>query len=385
MEASQAQPGAQRALRVRGAVTAGLAVLLWHFSLPAILVLVALDGTAALAASALLRAEVARARTRLGRAGRRRERRRDELDASRAEEAERQANAALNVAFSTTFVLGPALGGAVVAAAGAPAALFIDVGSFLVCGALLVDLHPHVEECRRGLRARAPASGLASTSQGSDAAAAVPRRGSSRSSSSSRGRRSRSPYVKSTLGAGDRGVGLLLTMWGAGAVLGSVVFARLVNAAAGRAARAPARCASAVRVSRPRRCPVAGARLRRRPPRRNRQRHAVALADQRRAAADPEHLHGRLMGAVESLGALCVAIGLPLGGALVALSSPRTAFVIVGVGARSRRSRCCRVRIAGGARRRRRSPRSRPQARPRGPRPGSVAADRRALFDRRSN
>src|ERR1039458_402352 len=42
-------------------ITAALAVLLWHFWLPAVLLLVALDGTAALAASALLRAEVARA------------------------------------------------------------------------------------------------------------------------------------------------------------------------------------------------------------------------------------------------------------------------------------------------------------------------------------
>ena len=47
----------------------------------------------------------------------------------------------------------------------------------------------------------------------------------------------------------------------------------------------------------------------------------------------PPHLHGRVMGALESLGALCPALGLPLGGALVALSSPRTAFLVVGVGA----------------------------------------------------
>jgi MFS family permease len=47
----------------------------------------------------------------------------------------------------------------------------------------------------------------------------------------------------------------------------------------------------------------------------------------------PEHLHGRLMSAVESLTAVCVAIGLPLGGILVALSSPRLAFLIVGLGA----------------------------------------------------
>ena len=33
-------------------------------------------------------------------------------------------------------------------------------------------------------------------------------------------------YAKATLHAGDRGFGLLLTAWGAGAVLGSLVFAR---------------------------------------------------------------------------------------------------------------------------------------------------------------
>ena len=47
----------------------------------------------------------------------------------------------------------------------------------------------------------------------------------------------------------------------------------------------------------------------------------------------PPSLHGRLMGAVESIGALCTAIGLALGGALVALSSPRAAFLVAGVGA----------------------------------------------------
>jgi predicted MFS family arabinose efflux permease len=45
----------------------------------------------------------------------------------------------------------------------------------------------------------------------------------------------------------------------------------------------------------------------------------------------PEHLHGRMMGATESLGALTLAVGLPLGGALVALSSTRVAFLALGV------------------------------------------------------
>jgi MFS family permease len=47
----------------------------------------------------------------------------------------------------------------------------------------------------------------------------------------------------------------------------------------------------------------------------------------------PQRLQGRVMGAVESIGALSPALGLSLGGALVALSSPRAAFFVVGAGA----------------------------------------------------
>jgi MFS family permease len=327
--------------------TAALAALLWHFWLPAILLLVALDGTAALAASALLRAEVARAaRDELvgqGGAGTPPD---DDL-ASRgsgspptpvggaigedtAHEAERRANAALNVAFSVTFVLGPVLGGVVVAAAGAPTALFIDVGSFLACGALLVDLHPHVEEAagdsvRARLRSARRHINEAPRLRAlllADAIALV-------------FFQSAGPievaYVKATLHAGDRGFGLLLTTWGAGAVLGSLVFARLVGRslaamlgagalAIGVAylgfAAAPALVVACVAAL------VGGAGNGVELP-------ALISVVQR---LTPQRLHGRLMGAVESIGALSLAIGLPLGGALVALSSPRTAFLAVGLG-----------------------------------------------------
>ena len=47
----------------------------------------------------------------------------------------------------------------------------------------------------------------------------------------------------------------------------------------------------------------------------------------------PQPLQGRVMGALESLSAVSPAVGLALGGALVALSSPRTAFAVVGAGA----------------------------------------------------
>ncbi len=333
--------------------TAALAVLLWHFSLPAILLLAALDGTAALAASALLRAEVARAARDQVEASPQRtpytsERSTGEQSASepgpsergaseRVErnihEAERRANAALNVAFSGTFVLGPVLAGAVVAAAGASAALFIDVGSFLICGALLLDLHPHVEEAggdsvRTRLR---KAWGHINEAPGlrvlllTEAVALL-------------FFESAGPievaYAKATLHVGDRGFGLLLTTWGAGGILGSVVFARAVRRplgamlSTGALAIGLAYIGFAAAPSLALACPAAliggvGNGL---------QWPSLISAVQR---LTPPQLIGRMMGAVESLGAFCLAGGLVLGGCLVALSSPRIAFLVVGIGAAS--------------------------------------------------
>ncbi len=47
----------------------------------------------------------------------------------------------------------------------------------------------------------------------------------------------------------------------------------------------------------------------------------------------PPSLQGRVMGLLESISAITPAIGLALGGTLVALGSPRFAFVVVGSGA----------------------------------------------------
>ena len=60
VEASRRRSELSRLYFFEAAATAALAVLLWHFWLPAVLLLAALDGTAALAANSLLRAEVAR-------------------------------------------------------------------------------------------------------------------------------------------------------------------------------------------------------------------------------------------------------------------------------------------------------------------------------------
>jgi MFS family permease len=320
--------------------TVALAVLVSHFWLPAVLLLAALDGTAALAATALLRAEVARAAREesaaIARSGPETATSEgahaQQADASAlAHEAERRANGALSVASSVSFVLGPAVGGVVVAAAGAPAALFIDAASFLICGALLLDLHPHVEEAegdsvRARLRAawrhinQAPALRallLIETVALLFFEAGAP---------------IEVTFAKATLDAGNKGLGLLLTMWGIGGVLGSVTFARFVHRplgallTAGTAlvglgyiglAAAPTLAVACVAGL------IGGVGN-------GMQWPSFVSVVQRRT---PPNLHGRLMGAIESLGSVSVAAGLPLGGALVALSSTRAAFTAVGVGA----------------------------------------------------
>jgi MFS family permease len=314
-------------------VTTALAVLLWSFWLPGVLVLVALDGTAALAASALLRSEVARAAREATAEEGAWEPDRDasEIEDDAGAHAERQANAALNIAFSTTFVLGPAIGGVVVAAAGAPTALFIDVGSFLLGAALLADLHPHVENAAGDtVRARLQAA--------RDHIRSVPMLRQLFTAQFvallfiESGAPIEVTFVKATLHGGDRGVGLLLTMWGAGAVLGSVLFARLVRwplgplLAAGTLGIGAAYLGLAAAPSLTLACVaglVGGVG--------NGLQWPSMISAVQKLTPDP--LQGRMMGAAESLGSMCIALGLPLGGALVALSSPRTAFIVVGTGA----------------------------------------------------
>ena len=286
--------------------------------------LAAIDGTAALAASSLLRAEVARV-ARGGRGG--------AAEEAAPSDAEREANAALNVAFSLTFVAGPALAGVIVAASGAGTALWLDVGSFVICGALLLDLHPHVEEAgAESVRARLRAAWQHISEVPSFRAllltemvalvffeSAAPIELS---------------YAKTTLHAGDKGFGLLVTCWGAGAVLGSVLFARLVSRplavllSRGTLSIGLAYVGFALAPTLALACPAAflggiGNGM---------QWPSMVSVVQR---LTPPALHGRLMSALESMSALSTALGLALGGVLVALSSPRTAFLIVGLGRRA--------------------------------------------------
>jgi hypothetical protein len=366
VELSKRRGGFSRLYILEGVVALALAGLLWHFWLPGLLVLVAIDGTAALTAGALLRAtaarvaveemaptegdivgrgtgmagpalaaseETARGDTAMAPDGQNgRASALGKIGGSAEETAQREANAALNVAFTASVTLGPAISGVIVAAAGSPAALLIDAVSFFVCGALLTSLQVHAsaEAGGRSVRGRLAAAwghlravpalrGLLAT----EALAIV-------------FFASVEPvevlFVKSTLNAGDRGFGFLTAAWGVGMVLGSLVFARSLHRSLrpmlvwgtlavgvsyigfSLSPTLAVACGAAV---------VGGTG--------NGVQWAALISSVQHLT--PRELLGRLMGTVEGIGALCPAIGFVLGGVLAQLTSPRTALLWIGVAA----------------------------------------------------
>jgi Transmembrane secretion effector len=336
---------------VEAVTAAALALLLWRFSLPGILVLVAIDGTAALAANALLRVAAARSASSSANspvsskgpvagapvagtpvagiavagtpvAG---------SAANPAEIAERKVNAALNVVFSIAVPAGSALGALVLALASGPVALLIDAVSFLGCSALLIGLrsfvaNPEGDSIRgrlgsalRHLREVPQLRVLLLT----QAVALIvffaveP---------------VEAPYVKASLKAGDLGFGLLMAAWGIGMVLGGIVFARAVKRPLGPMlsggtllvglaylgwAVAPTLAVACVAAL------VGGIGNGLQAP------SVVSVVQQ----LTPVALQGRLLSAVSSVNALCPAIGFALGGALATLSSPRVAIAASGAAA----------------------------------------------------
>ncbi len=293
------------------ACAALLAALVWHFLLGAILVLVALDGALELTASSLLRAQAARVGAQQG-----------------AEQGIYDANAALNIAMSASVVIGPALGALAVRAFGGPVTLLIDAGSFLACAALVVDLYVYVEE-RTGTSVRARLASAWGYVQGAPALRAVMLTQAAALVFFETAAPVEVFYAKGTLHAGDVGYGALLAIWGVGQLGGSILFARgprralgamltLGTLAVGLAyigfAAAPTLALAALAAL------LGGVG--------NGVQWASLLGTVQ--LLSPERLHGRLMGGVESIGALCPLIGLPLSGLVMALSSPRAAFAIFG-------------------------------------------------------
>jgi predicted MFS family arabinose efflux permease len=317
---------------VEAASTAVLALLLGHFWLPSILALVALDGAGALCASALLRTAAARAGATRGMDTVREPGAGGEREESSPRRDAYDANAALNVALSVTVVAGPAIAAVVVRVAGGPAALLLDAVSFLACGALLVDLHPYVEESSEESSVRGRLAAAWEHLRQVPALRALLLTEALALVFFETGAPVEVLYAKSTLRAGDIGYGALLAMWGLGMVLGSLVFARskgrslaaLLSAGTLAVGLAYVGFALAPTLGLAMPAAVLGGIG-------NGVQWASLIGAVQRMT--PERLHGRLMGAVESIGALCPLVGVPLSGLVVTLSSPRVAFFAFGLGA----------------------------------------------------
>jgi Transmembrane secretion effector len=185
-------------------------VLAWvasrHFTVVIVVALALLDGVVALTARALARAATVSVTTSAG--------------------LLREGNAVANAGFSICFMLGPAVGGALVAAGGTSAALLVDAGLFGLMGLTL-----------------ATAQGLPGPS-----AAGIPARGRVRAALDYA--RTQKPirdlfvlqavavlfftisvpvevvFAQHSLHAGAAGYGALLSAWGLGAVAGAAVYAR---------------------------------------------------------------------------------------------------------------------------------------------------------------
>ena len=289
----------------------GLAVLAGHFSLPLVVALAAIDGALALAGRALTRAVVA---TDLEPTG--------EL---------RAGNALLNVAFTGGAAVGPALAGLVVAGFGVQSALLLDAVSFYAVAWILfrAGAMPQAEPEPGRMRDRVRA-GLAYIrgepllarilfAQGIAFvffAAVLP---------------VEVVYAKETLGSNDTGYGLMLASWGAGMVLGSLIFARIRESSLGAQlffstlaigfgylglAVAPTlavACAASV---------LGGAG--------NGIQWVAAISAVQELTA--ESMQARVMSVLESIGAAMPGVGFAVGGVIAALVSPRMTFLVAGSG-----------------------------------------------------
>lgn|SRR5881394_352513 len=289
-----------------------LALLAGHFSLAAVVVVATVDGALALTARALTRAVSA---------------------AMLEPEGElRAGNAILNIAFTCGAALGPALAGAVVAALSVQSALLLDAVSFYAIACILLTARPLpqpesepetriLERVRAGLgyirRQRTLRRLL-----GAQAAAliffsaVIP---------------IEVVYAKETLGVGDTGYGLMLGSWGAGMVIGSLIFAKLRRASlppllffstvaigAGYLAIAASPTLAAACVA----SAVGGTGN-------GVQWVAVVSAVQELTAAN---MQARVLGTLESTASATPGVGYLLGGLIATAWSPRATFLVAGLG-----------------------------------------------------
>ncbi|MDA0174383.1 MFS transporter [Solirubrobacter taibaiensis] len=283
-----------------------------RFFLPLVLLLGLVDGTLAITGRGLTRGAVAAA--------------------LQPHELIAEGNALMNLGFAAASVFGAAIAGGLIAAFGLSAALFVDAGSFLVIAVWLatardlprIEHHAYESWYRRFRDGIAFARGdrtIRTLLLGQALAlicftVVVP---------------IEVIYAKESLGTTSAGFGLLLSAWGVGIVLGSLLYIGLKNrsgfglivassalvglAYLGMSQAGVLWVACAMSV-------IGGAGN-------GIQWVAVMTALQE---ATPTEFQARMSGLLESLGAAMPGIGFLLGGLLTVLGSPRTAFAFAGAG-----------------------------------------------------
>jgi MFS family permease len=293
------------------AVFALLAVLAGSFALVPVLVLALLDGVLMLTARGLSRGAVNAILQPLSQL--------------------REGNGLLNIGFAVASVGGSALGGLLVGSFGVEAALAVDAASFAVIAAVLAtsrhlpaahgQREPFVARIREGLR-HGRTDRVARLLLGGEALAIVlftlivP---------------IEIVYAEETLHTDEAGYGILLSSWGAGIVLGSLVFLGVrkrstavlillstLAIGAGYLGMAVSRelwlaCAFSV---------VGGLGN-------GIQWVSVMTALQE---STPYDLQARVTGLLESIASAMTGVGFLIGGIVTALFSPPTAFAVAGVG-----------------------------------------------------
>jgi MFS family permease len=288
-----------------------LAALADNFMLAAIIALATLDGSLAVAGRALTRAAAAAVLTPAGQL--------------------REGNALLNVGFTAAGALGPAAGGLVVAGLGVQTALLLDAASFVAVALLLLGAStvPSLKAGKESWRAR--------LREGYSYVAGRPilRRLLAAQAAAFVFFAAVIPveivYAKENLDAGASGYGALLAGWGAGMVVGSLLFAatrrvslQVLLLFSTLAVGASYLCLSATQtlVAACLAAAVGGAGN-------GVQWVSVMSAVQEMTASSYQ---ARVIALVQSIGYAMPGLGFVLGGVVADLLDPRATFFIAGIG-----------------------------------------------------
>jgi predicted MFS family arabinose efflux permease len=292
-------------------VFAVLALVVHHFTLAAVLALALLDGIFAMTARVLARAAWTAITSAAG--------------------LMRDAQAVSNTTYSIAFMVGPLIGGGVVALGGTVVALLVNAGVFVLMALTIMTAHglpPRVEErapskgrLRAALR-HARSDGPLRTLLSLEAAAVV---------FFSISLPVEVVFATHSLHAGPAGYGAMLTAWGAGAIGGSGIYARwrglpartlivLATAALGAGflvmAVAPSLTVAVIGSV------IGGVG------------NGIQIVAVRTAVqeAAPQQWMAMILGLNESIFVAFPGVGILLGGGITALAGPRPAFAVGAAG-----------------------------------------------------